>query len=82
LSFVKQVLPLWLLTPDSLTWPQRELVKHGVAFGKDFLQTHIRPHLPQRQYIEGEDHAVLSGLHELLQQTIEVRTSGTDGAIA
>jgi hypothetical protein len=77
LDFVKQMLPIWLLTPDELSWEQRALAKHGVAFKKHFLNTEMRIHLPQREHIEGERLEVLTALHDLLQQMIALRQRGT-----
>lgn len=73
LDFIKQVLPIWLLTPHALTWEQRELVKHGISFGKEFLQVEVHPHLPQREDIEAADAAVLDDLLALLHRSLEVR---------
>ena len=73
LDFIKRILPIWLLTPHSLTWEQRELVKHGIAFGKEWLQAPIQPHLPQRTNIEETDVEVLGDLFELLKNAISLR---------
>ncbi len=73
LDFVKQVLPIWLLTPHALTWEQRELVKHGIAFGKSFLQLDVHPHLPCREQIEAADAKTLGDLSELLRKSVAVR---------
>ena len=75
LDFVKQLLPMWLLTPDKLTWYQRELVKHGIAFKKTFLHSEVNLHLPKRQDIESEDVEVLRSLHGLLLQALALRES-------
>lgn len=73
LDFIKQVLPIWLLTPHALTWEQRELVKHGIAFGKEFLQVAVQPHLPSRRHIESADAETLADLLILLQKTVALR---------
>lgn len=73
LDFIKQVLPIWLLTPHALTWEQRELVKHGISFGKEFLQIAVHPHLPHREHIENADTEILADLLVLLQKTVAVR---------
>ncbi|PQV63290.1 tRNA synthetases class I (K) [Abditibacterium utsteinense] len=73
LEFIKRILPIWLLTPQDLTWEQRELVKHGIAFGKEFLQTPVQPHLPQRQHIEETDVDVLGDLLTLLKSAVSLR---------
>jgi hypothetical protein len=66
LDFVKQLLPIWLLTPDALSFEQRELVTHGVAFMKHFMNTEVRLHLPRREYLEGERLEVLQATQHLL----------------
>ena len=73
LDFVRRLLPIWLLTPHALTWEQREMVKHGIAFGKEFLLTAVQPHLPQRQDIEATDVEVLREMFLLLQKSVAVR---------
>jgi hypothetical protein len=73
LDFVKQVLPIWLLTPHALTGEQRELVTHGIAFKKHFLNTETSLHLPRREHIQGEESEVLIAIHTLLRQIILLR---------
>jgi hypothetical protein len=73
LDFVKQLLPMWLLAPDKLTPQQRDYVAHGVSFGRHFLGTEIRLHLPGRAQFEGERPGVLSGMKQLLQRIIKLR---------
>jgi hypothetical protein len=76
LDFVKQLLPVWLLTPDGLTREQRELVTHGIAFTRNFLKTEVRLNLPRRESLEGEYPEVLAALHTLVCQVVAVRRSG------
>lgn len=73
LNFVKQLLPIWLLTPDKLDWNQRELVTHGIAFTKNFLNREVKLHLPKREHFEGESAENLSAIYDLFQQTIALR---------
>ena len=73
LDFVKQLLPMWLLTPDALTPGQRELVTHGIPFGRNFLDTEVRLLLPSRRHFEQEQPAVLRSLHYLISQVILLR---------
>jgi hypothetical protein len=73
LDFVKQLLPMWLLAPDKLTPQQRNYVAHGVSFGRHFLGTDIRLHLPGRAQFEGERPGVLSGMKLLLERIIKLR---------
>jgi hypothetical protein len=73
LDFVKQLLPMWLLAPDKLTPQQRDYVAHGVSFGRHFLNTEIRLHLPGRAQFEGERPGVLSGMKLLLARIIKLR---------
>lgn len=74
LDFVRQVLPMWLLTPENLSARQRDLVAHGVSFSDTFLNSPARLHLPTRTEVEGEKPEVLRGVHALLARTIELRT--------
>lgn len=73
LDFIKQVLPIWLLTPHALTWEQRELVKHAISFGKEFLQLDVHPHLPSRDEIEAGSPETLGELLGLLKKSVAVR---------
>ena len=73
LDFVKQVLPLWLLTPTTLTREQRELVAYGVAFKQHFLHEDVRLQFPHREVIEGEHPSVARALHGLLCDAIHLR---------
>ncbi|BCM92908.1 lysine--tRNA ligase [Abditibacteriota bacterium] len=74
LDFVRQILPMWLLTPENLSARQRDLVAHGVAFADSFLDSPTRLHLPTRNEIEGERPEVLRGVHAILARTIALRT--------
>ncbi len=73
LDFVRQILPMWLLTPENLSARQRDLVAHGAAFSDTFLNSPTRLHLPARAEIEGERPEVLRGVHAILAQTIALR---------
>lgn len=73
LDFVKQLLPIWLLTPNTLSREQRELLAHGVVFSKHFLNSEALLQLPQREQIEGEQLPVLYRLHQLLTEIVGLR---------
>jgi hypothetical protein len=73
LDFVKQILPVWLLAPDQLSPTQREFVAHGIAFGKHFLNSEIRLHLPTLEHFAGEKPEVLGTTRTLLSQVITLR---------
>ncbi len=73
LDFIKQLLPMWLLTPESLSASQRDLLSHGIMFGKNFLDTEMRLHLPTRANLEGEQPAVLEKIRGLLKHVIGLR---------
>ena len=77
LDFVRQLLPVWLLTPEKLSPRQRDLVAHGVAFGNTFLETQTRLHLPTRTEVEGETPEVLRAVHALLWRIIALRENET-----
>lgn len=73
LDFVKQLLPMWLVTPETLTPEQRELVARGIAFSKHFLNTEVRLHLPTPAQFEGEQLEVLGLVHTLIKRVIPFR---------
>jgi hypothetical protein len=73
LDFVKQLLPTWLLTQGSLTWEERNLVKHGISFRQHFLRDDAQFHLPRREHLQGEHPEVLARLRSLLMQVIQLR---------
>jgi hypothetical protein len=73
LDFIKQLLPMWVLTPHALTPDQRDLVAHGVAFREHFLHEEIRHHLPGRRHFEMQQPAVLAATRTLLLSIIELR---------
>ena len=72
-SFIKQILPMWVLTPHSLTPDQRELVAYGLAFREHFLDEEARLHLPARRHFQMQEPAVLTSLRRLLLDVIELR---------
>lgn len=73
LDFIKQLLPMWLLTPHTLTPDQRDLLSHGLAFGRHFLGWEAHLPLPTREIIEVEQPAVLTLVHTLLSRVIRLR---------
>lgn len=75
LNVIKQLLPVWLLTPERLSPQQRELMTHGVAFARHFLDADIRTHLPKREHFEDEEPAVLHGLHRLIGEVVCLRAN-------
>lgn len=80
LDFVRQLLPVWLLSPEKLSARQRDLVAHGIAFGDAFLGTQTRLHLPSRSDIAGESPEVLRAVHTILERTIALRGDGTQSS--
>jgi hypothetical protein len=80
LDFVKQVLPVWLLTPTTLSGEQRALVAHGVAFKKHFLNEDAQLSFPHRAVLEGTQPDVAHALHTLVCQTLELREQADMGA--
>jgi lysyl-tRNA synthetase class I len=73
LDFVKQILPMWLLTPHKLTPEQRELLSRGLAFSQNFMNTNVQLPLPTKEQIEVEQPAVLSRVQSLLGRVIRAR---------
>lgn len=74
LDFIKQLLPLWLLTPESLTPSQRDLVANGIAFSRNFLNQEIKLQMPRRELFESESPAVINEVRNLLDEVIRLRT--------
>ena len=73
LDFIKQLLPMWLLTPHSLTPDQRDLVAQGLAFRQHFLHDEVPHHLPDRSHFRMETPEVLATLRALLLKVIQLR---------
>lgn len=73
LDFIKQLLPMWLLTPEALTAAQRDLVASGIAFSQHILNTEMRLQLPKREVFTGESPAVIHEVRSLLREVIRVR---------
>ncbi|BDI31905.1 hypothetical protein CCAX7_39560 [Capsulimonas corticalis] len=72
-DFTKQLLPVWLLTPETLDPAQRELVSRGMAFSRNFLDVEVKLHLPTRERIQGEHPFVLSAVRHLIASVVEMR---------
>ncbi len=79
LDFVKQLLPIWILTPERLTGPQRDLVTQGMAFSRYFLDSPIGFELPTRAAIQDEAPTVLDRLHTLLLRVVQLRADSNLG---
>ena len=79
-DFARQLLPMWLLTPESLTAEQRALLSSGIAFSAHFLDSEARLPLPRREDIVQEDPDILDALSELLTQVIALRQSDPEDA--
>jgi hypothetical protein len=72
-DFIKQLLPMWLLTPEALDPMQRDLVSRGMAFSRNFLDAEVKLHLPTRERIEGESPFILSSVRHLIAEVVEMR---------
>jgi len=79
LEVVRQMLPLWLLTPQSLSTVQRDLLSRGSAFSDHFLNEPLCFHLPTRKTLHEADSGVVYSLSRLLSQVITLRQD-TPGA--
>lgn len=73
LDFIKQLLPMWLLTPEKLTASQRDLVANGIAFSQHFLGKDICLQMPRKAHFEGENPAVIREVRNLLREVIRLR---------
>lgn len=78
LDCVKQLVPMWLLRPQSLTERQRDLVAHGITFAEDFLGQEVALHFPTRQHVEEISPDILWAMHGFLADVIRLRER--DGA--
>ena len=75
LDCVKQLVPMWLLKPQSLTDRERDLVAHGIRFAEDFLNQEIALQLPARQHLEETGPDTLRALHGFLADILRLRKS-------
>ncbi|HEY0073846.1 MAG TPA: hypothetical protein VGB77_07065 [Abditibacteriaceae bacterium] len=73
LDFIKQLLPMWLLTPEKLTQSQRDLVANGIAFSQHFLSTDICLQMPRRAHFEDQPIPVIREVRNLLREVIRLR---------
>ncbi len=73
LDFIKQLLPMWLLTPEKLTQSQRDLVANGIAFSQNFLDTEICLQMPTRVHFEDQSVPVIREVRNLLREVIRLR---------
>ena len=76
LDFVKQLLPLWLLTPDSLRADERDLLSRGIAFSGHFLGAQVQLNLPRLGAIGQEEPRTLRALCGLLEGVLALRRTG------
>jgi hypothetical protein len=73
LDCIKQLVPMWLLRPQSLTDRQRDLVAHGIMFAGDFMGQEIALQLPTRERVEGIHPEALSVMHGFLVDVMRLR---------
>ncbi len=73
LDFIKQLLPMWLLSSHDLTAAQRTMMAHGIAFGQNFLNSEVRLQLPSRAQFKDERADVLRGVLSLIEGVIAIR---------
>ncbi len=73
LDFIKQLLPMWLLTPEALTAAQRDLVASGIAFSQHILNAETRLQMPKREVFTGEAPAVIHEVRLLLREVMRLR---------
>ena len=79
-DFARQLLPMWLLTPEALTAEQRSLLSSGIAFSAHFLGNEVRLPLPRREKVVQEEPDVLRAMASLLSEVIELRQSSLGDA--
>ncbi len=72
-DFVRQLLPIWLLTPQSLSTSQRALLSQGISFSTHFLDEPVCLHLPKRESLFNEEWSVLDSLSRIVSEVIALR---------
>ena len=75
LDYIKQLLPVWLLTPESLTLEQRELVSSGIAFSNHFFNEDVTLHVPSQNDLKDEAPEIILAVSNLVASCIAVRQS-------
>jgi hypothetical protein len=73
LDFIKQLLPMWLLTQEKLTPSQRDLVANGISFSKHILGAEVRLQMPKRDLFLGESPHVMQEVKSLLREVVRLR---------
>jgi hypothetical protein len=77
LDCVKQLVPMWLLRPQSLTDRQLDLVAHGIRFAEDLLAQEVALQLPIRESVEDVRPDHVRTMHRFLVDILRLRDSGT-----
>ncbi|HVL40013.1 MAG TPA: hypothetical protein VM328_11540 [Fimbriimonadaceae bacterium] len=78
LDVIKQLLPVWLLTPEKLNQRQRELLTHGMAFSRFFLGLPVRLRLPSPGPMEEEERPVVEAIHRFILGVVVLRELYSD----
>ena len=73
LDCVKQLVPMWLLRPQSLTDQQRDIVARGIRFAEEFLGQRIALQLPTRERMECSSLETQRGVHGFLVDVLRLR---------
>ncbi len=76
-SAIDQLLPGWLLTPETLSPHQRSLVAHGIAFSEYFLDAAVRLQLPKREHFAACDKQMLQAMSTTMDLVSILREDNT-----
>jgi len=75
LECVKQLIPMWLLRPHSLTDHQRHIVASGIRFAREFMGQELSLQLPTREIIEEIPVETVEMMQSFLADIIRLRES-------
>lgn len=73
LECIKQLVPMWLLRPQSLTDHQRDIVARGINFAGEFLDKELALQLPTRESVEEIFPETLGVMHRFLVDVVHLR---------
>jgi hypothetical protein len=76
LETIKQLLPMWLLSPDVLSPAERNLLMHGTHFARHFLNCELRLTFPSREHLAGTPMETLQALHTVTKHALTLRHEG------
>lgn len=76
LDWIRQLMPMWMLRPQSLSDRQLDLLAHGIRFANDFLEQETSLRLPTREQMQDIGAEVMASMHAFLMDIIRLRDGG------